>query len=49
MKRLSHFDEQGAARMVDVSAKPATERTARAQAFVRIRPAVLKKLPRPSI
>ena len=45
MKRLSHFDEQGAARMVDVSAKPATERTARAQAFVRIRPAVLKKLP----
>jgi cyclic pyranopterin phosphate synthase len=45
MKRLSHFDEQGAARMVDVSAKPATLRTARAQALVRIRPAVLKKLP----
>jgi cyclic pyranopterin phosphate synthase len=45
MKRLSHFDKQGAARMVDVSAKPATQRTARAQAFVRIRPAVLKKLP----
>jgi cyclic pyranopterin phosphate synthase len=45
MKRLSHFDERGAARMVDVSAKPATLRTARAQALVRIRPAVLKKLP----
>jgi cyclic pyranopterin phosphate synthase len=45
MKRLSHLDEQGAARMVDVSAKPATLRTARAQALVRIRPAVLKKLP----
>ena len=45
MKRLSHFDEQGAARMVDVSAKPGTARTARAQALVRIRPAVLKKLP----
>ncbi len=31
--------------MVDVSAKPATRREARAHAFVRIRPAVLKKLP----
>jgi len=30
--------------MVDVSAKPETHRTARAQAFVRIRPSVLKKL-----
>ena len=45
MKRLSHFDDEGGARMVDVSAKAATARTARAQAFVRIRPAVLKKLP----
>jgi cyclic pyranopterin phosphate synthase len=45
MKKLSHFDDAGAARMVDVSAKPATLRTARAQAFVAIRPAVLKKLP----
>ena len=32
--------------MVDVSAKRQTVRTARAQAFVRIRPAVLKQLPR---
>jgi cyclic pyranopterin phosphate synthase len=31
--------------MVDVSAKSETKRTATAQAFVRIRPAVLKKLP----
>ena len=45
MKRLSHYDEAGSPRMVDVSAKPETRRTARAQAFVRIRPAVLKKLP----
>jgi cyclic pyranopterin phosphate synthase len=45
MKRLSHYDEAGSARMVDVSGKPETLRTARAQAFVRIRPAVLKKLP----
>ena len=31
--------------MVDVSAKAETKRTATAQAFVKIRPAVLKKLP----
>jgi len=42
---LSHFDEAGSARMVDVSAKQNTRRTARAHAFVRIRPDVLKKLP----
>ena len=34
MGELSHFDEQGASRMVDVSAKPITERTARASATV---------------
>ncbi len=45
MKRLSHYDAAGSPRMVDVSAKPETRRTARAAAFVRIRPAVLKKLP----
>ena len=43
--KLSHYDRSGAPRMVDVSAKPETLRTARAQAFVRIRPAVLKQLP----
>jgi cyclic pyranopterin phosphate synthase len=44
-KRLSHYDAAGEARMVDVSAKFATNRTARAHAFVRIRASVLKKLP----
>jgi len=44
-KQLSHFDRTGAARMVDVSGKSPTARTARAEAFVRIRPAVLLKLP----
>jgi cyclic pyranopterin phosphate synthase len=46
MKKLSHFDSAGSPRMVDVSAKPATRRVARAHAFVRIAPAALKKLPR---
>jgi len=45
MKKLSHYDSAGAARMVDVSAKTETKRTARAHAFVRIAPRVLKKLP----
>lgn len=45
MKKLSHYDEQGRASMVDVSQKPETRRTATAQALVRIRPSVLKKLP----
>jgi len=45
MKKLSHYDSAGSARMVDVSAKLETRRLARAQAFVRIRPAVLKQLP----
>jgi len=44
MKRLSHYDRGGSPRMVDVSAKPETKRTARAQAFVRMSPAVLDKL-----
>jgi len=46
MKKLSHFDSAGSPRMVDVSSKPETRRTARAQAFVRISPDVLAKLPR---
>jgi cyclic pyranopterin phosphate synthase len=45
MKKLSHYDKQGRARMVDVSGKQETKRTATAHAFVRIRPSVLKKLP----
>ena len=45
MSELSHFDNAGSPRMVDVSAKAETRRTARAHAFVRIRPEVLAKLP----
>jgi cyclic pyranopterin phosphate synthase len=44
MKKLSHYDSAGSARMVDVSAKTETRRMARAQAFVRIRPSVLRRL-----
>jgi cyclic pyranopterin monophosphate synthase len=36
MPELSHFDEQGASRMVDVSAKPETDRLARASGLVRM-------------
>jgi cyclic pyranopterin phosphate synthase len=45
MKKLSHYDKKGRASMVDVSAKAQTRRTATAQAFVKIKPSVLKKLP----
>jgi cyclic pyranopterin phosphate synthase len=45
MKKLSHYDSAGSPRMVDVSAKPATKRTARAHAFLRISAAVLARLP----
>lgn len=38
---LSHFDESGAARMVDVGAKAETHRVARASAVVRMLPATL--------
>ena len=44
-RKLSHYDKAGTPRMVDVSAKPESRRTARAHAFVRIRKEVLGKLP----
>jgi cyclic pyranopterin monophosphate synthase len=44
-KKLSHYDGAGRARMVDVSAKPATKREAEASAFVAINPKVLAALP----
>src|SRR5437867_3978806 len=44
MKKLSHYDRAGTPRMVDVSGKATTTRTARAHAFVRIAPRVLAKL-----
>lgn len=45
MSEFSHFDQAGSARMVDVTGKPETARTARGHAFVRIRREVLDKLP----
>ncbi|HWT65655.1 MAG TPA: cyclic pyranopterin monophosphate synthase MoaC [Terracidiphilus sp.] len=42
---LSHFDEAGRARMVDVSDKMETKRTATASAFVELSPSVLAALP----
>lgn len=35
-KRLTHLDESGTARMVNVGAKPATERAARASGIIRM-------------
>jgi len=45
MSELTHFDAGGSPRMVDVSGKAATRRTARAHAFVRLRSEVLQALP----
>ena len=45
-KKLSHYDAAGRARMVDVSAKSPTPREAEASAFVRMKPSVLKALPK---
>lgn len=45
-KKLSHYDHAGRARMVDVSAKSASRRTAAASAFVAMKPTVLKALPK---
>ncbi|HLH68244.1 MAG TPA: cyclic pyranopterin monophosphate synthase MoaC [Candidatus Dormibacteraeota bacterium] len=42
--QLTHLDERGAARMVDVGGKPETEREARAECFVRLAPATLRAL-----
>jgi cyclic pyranopterin monophosphate synthase len=45
-KALSHYDNSGRARMVDVSGKTATRREAEASAFVVIKPEALQALPR---
>ncbi len=42
MTQLSHFDEQGASRMVDVGDKEVTVRRARASGRVRMRPQTLR-------
>jgi cyclic pyranopterin phosphate synthase len=43
-KSLSHLDAEGAARMVDVSAKEDTERVARATGVIRMRPDTLQMI-----
>jgi len=43
--KLSHYDAAGQARMVDVSAKQTTKRSATASAFVELSTAVLAALP----
>lgn len=45
MGKLSHFDEAGSARMVDVSGKPSTRREAEASAFVALSAEALAALP----
>jgi cyclic pyranopterin phosphate synthase len=45
-KKLSHYDRDGRARMVDVSEKTATRREAEASAFVAMNAAVLAALPK---
>jgi cyclic pyranopterin phosphate synthase len=42
--KLSHYDQSGRARMVDVSAKSASAREAEASAFVAMKPEVLEAL-----
>ena len=44
-RRLTHLDDQGRARMVDVTAKPVTARQAVARCVVRAEPAAVRKLP----
>jgi len=44
--KLSHYDRDGRARMVDVSHKSATRREAEASAFVEMKPGVLAALPK---
>jgi cyclic pyranopterin phosphate synthase len=46
MPKLSHYDRAGRAKMVDLCAKSPTKRTATASAFVAMKPAVLKALPK---
>ena len=41
MSELTHFDADGASRMVDVTSKPVSERMARASALVRMSPSTL--------
>jgi cyclic pyranopterin monophosphate synthase len=42
MPKLSHYGKRGEVQMVDVSAKSVTSRSAKAQSFVKMKPAVLR-------
>ena len=44
MSGLTHFDDDGASRMVDVGSKPVTERLARAEGFVLMNPETLRSV-----
>ena len=44
LKKLTHFDERGQARMVDVANKGVTQRVARAGGRIRMQPATLKQI-----
>lgn len=46
MTKLSHYGKKGEVRMVDVSAKPVTTRTAAAQGFVKMKPRVVSAVRR---
>src|SRR6202041_2910856 len=46
MKKLTHYDRRGRVKMVDVTAKPATSRTAVAHAFVRMQRATIASVRR---
>ncbi|MES1180503.1 MAG: cyclic pyranopterin monophosphate synthase MoaC, partial [Verrucomicrobiota bacterium] len=51
MKKFSHLDPQGRARMVDVGGKPVQQRIAVAESFVRCQPSTItalraKKIPK---
>jgi cyclic pyranopterin phosphate synthase len=46
MTKLSHYDENGRVRMVDVTAKAPTSRTAQAHAFVRMERATISSVRR---
>src|SRR5580692_5176848 len=46
LTKLSHYDEKGRVRMVDVTTKAHTQRTAAAEAFVRMKSATVASLRR---
>src|SRR6266852_3212600 len=46
MAKLSHYGKKGDVRMVDVSAKAVTTRTAAARGFVRMKPRVVRAVRR---